>query len=94
MLRDCVKVRSSLFCDVTQHTLVVTDVSAHPTGHIGSTLENGTERLPRNVGNYHAMLRNIPEEGRYHLHSGRRLQSCLKVSVRMAKVDCNHSAVQ
>jgi hypothetical protein len=94
MLRDCFKVRSSLFWDVTQRTLVVTDVSGHPTGPVGPNLEEGTERLPRNVGNYHAMLHNIPEERRSHLHGGGRLKSYLKVSVRMAKVDCNHSAVQ
>ena len=31
-------------------------------------LEDGTDGLPRNVGNYQSTLNNIPEERRSHLH--------------------------
>jgi hypothetical protein len=51
-----VQVGSSFFLDVTQRVLVVTEVSAQPTGPIfiiqAWNLEDGTDRLYRNVGNY------------------------------------------
>jgi hypothetical protein len=58
----------SLFWDVTHRILVVTDVSVQPIGpifkgraiHCSSTLEDGTDRFYRNVGNYQSTLRNIP----------------------------------
>jgi hypothetical protein len=47
--------RSSLFWDVTQRRLVVTDVSGQSVGAVASldclTLDDGTDRLSRNVGN-------------------------------------------
>jgi hypothetical protein len=51
-------VRSSLFWDVTQRGLIVTDVSGQPLGPIFKdpavqdrlTLEDGTDKLSRNVG--------------------------------------------
>jgi len=45
-----ISLRSSVFCDVTQHWLVVTD------------RRFGRACLFRNVGNYQSTLRNIPEE--------------------------------
>jgi hypothetical protein len=59
--------RSSLFWDVTQHKLVVTDVSGQPVGPVFRgqvvqepdflTIKNWTDRLSRNVGNYQSALR-------------------------------------
>jgi len=40
-----------------------------------STFEEGTDRLSRNVGNYHHSLRNNPEECSSHLLCGGSLQS-------------------
>jgi hypothetical protein len=70
--------RPSLVWDVTQHRLVVNDVSGQTTGTMFKdqgdqskdclTLEDGTDSLSRNVGNYQSTLCNIPE--------GRRCQSC------------------
>jgi hypothetical protein len=61
---------SSVFWDVTQLRLVVTDVSGQPVGPSikdqavqddCSTLQDGADRLSRNVGNYQLTLCNIPE---------------------------------
>ena len=58
---------------------LATDVSEQPVGTIFKgqavqadclTVEDGTYRLSRNVGNYQSTLRNIPEGRRSHLHSG------------------------
>ena len=46
-----------------------------PIGPIQLTLEDGTDRLYRNVGNYQSKLRNNPEERRSHWHIGRSLKS-------------------
>jgi hypothetical protein len=46
------------------------------------TLEDGTDRLSRNVGNYESTLRNIPEERRSPLHRGGNLKS------RVVQVGC------
>jgi len=76
--------RSSLFWDVTQRKLVFTNVSEQPMDPIlkdqaakddGSTLQDGTDRLSRNVGNYQHVLRNIAEERRAHLQRGGWLKS-------------------
>jgi hypothetical protein len=71
-----------------QHILIVTDVSGQPIGPIFKSqavqyldcliLEDGTDRLSRNVGNYQFMLRNIPEDPRSHLHDGGSLKSRIK----------------
>jgi len=80
--------RSSLFWDVTPYGLLVTDFSGQPIGLIVNceglkkdlsdclTLEDGTDRLFRNVGNYQSTLHNIAEERRSHLDSGGGLKSC------------------
>jgi hypothetical protein len=47
---------SSLFWDVRQRRLVVTDVSGQPT----MKFEDGTDSLSRNVSNHQLTLRNIP----------------------------------
>jgi len=39
------------------------------------TLEDGTDRLSRNVGNYPSTLRNIQEDRRSPLHHGGNLRS-------------------
>jgi hypothetical protein len=76
----------SLFWDGKQRKLVVTDVSGQPIGPIFKgqsvqefclTLENESDRLPRNGGNYQSTLHNIPEELRSHLHHGQSLKSCI-----------------
>ena len=54
--------RYSLFWDVTQHILVVTDVSGQFIFLDYLTLEDGNDRLSRNFGNKQSTLRNIPEE--------------------------------
>ena len=64
---------------------LVTDVSEHLIGPVfkrqGSvllglrTLEDGTDRFYRNVGNYQSMLRNVLEERSSHLHRGGSLKS-------------------
>jgi hypothetical protein len=41
---------------------LVTDVSGQPIGLDYLTLEDGTNRMSRNVGNYQSTLRNIPQE--------------------------------
>jgi hypothetical protein len=56
--------RYSLFWDVTQHILVVTDVSGQFIFLDYLTLEDGNARLSRNFGNKQSTLRNIPEERR------------------------------
>ena len=47
----------------------MTDVSGKP-------IEDGTDRVSRNVGNYQSTLRNIQEEQRSHFHCGGSLKSC------------------
>ena len=48
----------------------------HKTKQILSlTLEYGTDKLSRNVGNYHYSLRNTPKERMSHLPSGGSLKS-------------------
>jgi hypothetical protein len=60
------KVRSSLFWDVTQRWLVVTyrlfetTSRSHLQGSSFFTLQGGTDRLFRNVGQYRLMLGDIP----------------------------------
>jgi hypothetical protein len=61
------KLRSSLFWDVTQHRMVVTDFSGQP---IGPTFK-GQAFQSRNISNYHSTLRNTTQE------RGGRLQSTL-----------------
>jgi hypothetical protein len=39
-----------------------------------SVAEGGTDRLPRNVGNYQSSPRNITQARRSHLHRGRQLE--------------------
>jgi len=51
----------TLFWDVTQHSLAVTDVSGKPVVPV-----QRTDMLSRNVGNYQPTMRNIPEERRSH----------------------------
>jgi hypothetical protein len=71
---------SSLFCDVAQRWLVVTNVSGQQIGPIFKgqvtclALEDGTNRLSRNVA------RNIPERQRPHLHGGRSVKSRIQWS--------------
>ena len=79
--------RSSFFWDVTQRGLVVTDASGQTVGIIlkdegvkddllrSLTLEDGIDRLFRNVGNHQSTLCNIPEELICHLPRGRDLKS-------------------
>jgi hypothetical protein len=66
--------RSSLFLEITQRKLVVTDVSGQGIGPIYKgqavqedlyclAFEDATYSLSRNVGNYKSTLHNIPEEG-------------------------------
>ena len=71
-----VEFRSSLFWDITQRRLVVTDVSVQPIGPIFMdradwtvlplkiclTVEDGSDRLSRNVDKYQSTVRNIAEE--------------------------------
>jgi hypothetical protein len=58
----------SLFYDVTRRILVVTDISVPSSRDKPSnkkeclSLEDGTNRLSRNVGNYYYTLRNTQEE--------------------------------
>jgi len=75
---------SSVFWDVTQSRLVIPDVSGQPVGPIlkdqivqddCSTLQDGTDRLSRNVANYQPTLRNIPEDRRAHLQRGGSVKS-------------------
>jgi hypothetical protein len=63
------KILSSLFWDVKMRRLAVADVSGY---HVGPTLtlENGADRLSRNVVHYQSTLRNIPVERRSHVHGG------------------------
>jgi hypothetical protein len=60
---------SSIFWDVTQPSVVVTDISAEPVGPIfnvqGKALEVGTGRLSLNVGIYCSGLRNIPTDDHF-----------------------------
>jgi hypothetical protein len=74
--------RSSVFWRVMPGRLVVTDVSGQPIGSILKgqaipedclTLEDGTDRLFRNVGSYQSTLRNMPEKGRSHFHRSKSL---------------------
>jgi len=73
---------SSLFWVATQRILVVTDVSRQPIGRIfkgqAHTWILKTEPrvfLETSVTNYQSILRNIPEEGRYHLYRDGSLKS-------------------
>ena len=73
---------SSLFWNFTQHRLVVIDrrfgtiYRSHLQGSSSLlTLENGTDRLSRNVGNYQSTLRKIAEELTSHLCRGGSLKS-------------------
>jgi hypothetical protein len=73
--------KSSLLWDVTQSKLVGSyrRFGATYRSHIqGSSLilEDWTNMLLRNIGNYQSTLRNIPEERRSHLHRGGNLKSC------------------
>jgi hypothetical protein len=52
--------------------------SSVPTFRDFLTLENGTDKLSRNVGTELPTLRNIPEERRSHLHGGGSLKSYRK----------------
>lgn len=61
--------RSSLFWDGTKRGLVVSD------RRFGTIIEDGTDRVSRNVGNYQSTLRNILEEPRSLLHRERILKS-------------------
>jgi hypothetical protein len=76
--------RSSLFWDVTQCKLVVTDVLEHSSGLI---IKASWAALPLHRGpivvcpktslwNYHSTLRHIPDECRCDLHRGGRFKSC------------------
>lgn len=69
--------RASLFSDVARRILVLTDISGQPICRISKgqafqekffldclTLEDGTNRSSRNVGNYQPTLRNIQEKRR------------------------------
>jgi len=52
---------------------LLADISGPPIGPVfkgKAVLEDGTDRLSRNVGNYQSTLRNIQEERRYNLCSG------------------------
>ena len=69
---------SSVFWDFTQSILVVTDVSGQAIGPIFKgqaffleccTIDDGKDRLSRNVGNHPCTLRNIPEERRFERKS-------------------------
>ena len=70
--------RSSLFWDVTQGRLVVTNVSVQPIGPIfkDQAVQEGLLGLPdpacpeTSVTKYQSALRNIPEERRSRLHRG------------------------
>jgi hypothetical protein len=70
---------SSLFLwAVTQRRLVVTYITGQPIDPIFLdclTLEDGINRLSRNVGNYQSTLRNIPDERWSHLHRAWSLKS-------------------
>ena len=50
------------------------------------TLQNGTDRLCRNVGNQLQTLRNIPEQLESQLHRGGSLKSCIRVPVQAMNV--------
>jgi hypothetical protein len=72
--------KSSLFWDVKQRILMVTDVSGQPVGPMFEdqrvhskdclTLGDGTDSLSRNAGNYQSNLCNIPEERRCQGYNG------------------------
>jgi len=90
MTQKClIALRSSLFWDVTQHWLVVIDVSGQPIRPILNgqslldclTLEDGTDRLSPNDGNYQLTLLNIPKELRPHLHRTGSMNLCLVLFV-------------
>jgi uncharacterized protein involved in tellurium resistance len=79
--------RSALFWDFKRSRMVVTDVSRQRVSPIFDvqavqldldcllTLEDGTDRLSRNVSNYNYTLRKPPELRRCHLHRGGSLKS-------------------
>ena len=71
------KMRSSLFWDVTQITLVITDSSGQPRSPIfKSTKKMGPKGcLGISVTDYQSTLRNNPEEWGTDLHIGVRLKS-------------------
>ena len=65
-------VRPTLLWGFTRRRMVVTDVLGQPIGPIFKvrtvqkdflTPEDGSDRLSRNVGNYHSTLRKTPREG-------------------------------
>jgi len=71
--------RSLLLCAVTQRRLLVTStyVTGQPIDAIFLdclTLEDGMNRLPRNVSNYQPTLRNILEERRPHVYRWKSLK--------------------
>jgi len=66
-----------LFWDVAQYRRFGAAYSSH-LSRVKFNLEDGTDRLSRNVGNYQSALRNIPEERRYQ--EPRRIFAILKTS--------------
>jgi hypothetical protein len=75
-------VRSSFFWDFTQRRPVVccrrfgTTYRSHLQGSSSLNLEDGIDRLFRNVDKYHSRLRNISEDRLSHLHRGNSLIPC------------------
>jgi hypothetical protein len=64
-----------------------TDVSGQPIGPILEGRADGTDALTRNVGKWLKIKsRNIPEEGKLHLHIGGNLRSRKSVDFTHAKV--------
>jgi hypothetical protein len=54
--------RSVLFSEIMQCIVVI------PCRHFGTTYQSNLQKYPETaVRNYHYMLRNIPEECRYHV---------------------------
>jgi hypothetical protein len=87
--------RSSFFWDVTHRTLVVTVVSEQLIDPIFKgqavqddcvTVEDGTDRLSRNFGNYQSRLRNIPEERRSHIALKLYLRSNFALKQKLASI--------
>ena len=57
------------------HVIVYLEYSRHSVRTACLALEDGNDRLYRNVGNYQCTLRNISEELRSYVHCGRSLNS-------------------
>jgi hypothetical protein len=77
--------RSSLFWDVTRRRLLIIGVLVQPISPIfkgqavqDGDLEDGNDRLSRNVGKYQSTPRNIQEEKRSHKEMFSALSAQLK----------------